>query len=45
MIVSVAPDLLQFLRRTSHEFIFLENHGLVFDKTTYALEHLGINKS
>lgn len=30
------------LRKSSHEYIYLENHGFVFDKTSYALNAIGI---
>jgi uncharacterized ubiquitin-like protein YukD len=43
VLISSASDSLKVkLRRLSKEFIFMENHGFVFDKTANALESLGI---
>jgi len=44
-ITSVSDSLRKKLRRSSHEFIYMENHGLVFDKTRYALSSIGLNST
>lgn len=42
MITSASEEVRNKLRRMSKEYIFMENHGLVFDKTRYALNKIGI---
>ncbi|MCX6155088.1 MAG: SulP family inorganic anion transporter [Candidatus Kapabacteria bacterium] len=41
-ISSASDQLKNSLRRQSKEFIYLENHGFVFNKTRFALQSLGI---
>lgn len=46
VLISSASDSMKAkLRRLSKEFIFMENHGQVFDKTVFALEYLGIKRN
>jgi hypothetical protein len=43
VLISSASEPIKIkLRRLSKEYIYMENHGLVFDKTAFALESLGI---
>ena len=41
-LTSISPALKTKLRRSSKEFIYMENHGFVFDKTRFALNSIGI---
>lgn len=42
VLCSIDPSIRSFLYTTSKKFKVLEGRGLVFEKATYALEHLGV---